>query len=112
MTRLPPRVPAAARRSAQRAVLGAACRDGAVGVATRVGAVAVVVVILVGGLLVTPALGIGSRLLALLYDSPQVAEMGGVTWSPDGQRIAFYEMRGRNLEAPRRNADGSGERVG
>ena len=73
-------------------------------------AVAAVAAIVVGGLLVAPALGIGSRLLALIAPGTG-AEMSGVAWSPDGRRIAYYQMQDESWELHVVNADGSGERV-
>jgi Tol biopolymer transport system component len=69
-------------------------------------------VILVGGLLVTPALGIGSRLLGLFESDP--GPPGGRTpvWSPNGKRIAFLSRRKPgNWELFVMNADGSGQRL-
>src|SRR5262245_47717469 len=48
--------------------------------------VAVALVVVAGGLLSVPALGLGSRLLALFVQEPPT---GGAeaAWSPDGRRI-------------------------
>ena len=45
--------------------------------------------ILVGGLLVTPAVGIGGRLLALIQSAPGRPDVQAPVWSPGGGRIAF-----------------------
>ena len=91
--------------------------------------VAVAVVLLVGGLLVTPAFGIGRSLLDLLKGGPQpplrLTAVGGPPfWSPDG-KIVFLSRVGtpkkghyQGIVFSRRhdgqvyvmNADGSGER--
>jgi TolB protein len=74
--------------------------------------VAVAAVILVGGLLVTPALGIGSRLLALIESAPGPREVQAPVWSPDGRQIAFLSRRGEsNFALDVVNADGSGQRT-
>ena len=88
--------------------------------------VAVAAAILVGGLLVTPAFGIGSSLLDLLKGGggPQrparLTAVGGPPfWSPDG-RIVYLSRRGRDVVwTPTAkghqlyviNADGSGKRA-
>ena len=72
--------------------------------------VALAAVILVGGLLVAPAFGIGERLLALIQGAPARPEVRSPVWSPDGRRIAFVSRRdGKALYVM--NADGSGLRI-
>jgi TolB protein len=67
-------------------------------------------VILVGGLLVAPAFGIGDRLLDLIQGAPARPEVQNPVWSPDGRRIAFVSLRdGKALYVM--NADGSGLRI-
>ena len=97
----------------QRSVLGAhvAARRSASRLARR-RAVAAAVVILVGGLLVAPGVGIGGRLLDLIDKPGTGPEMWGVTWSPDGRRIAFQRgVPSGKVELHVVNADGSGERA-
>ena len=72
--------------------------------------VALAAVILVGGLLVAPAFGIGDRLLDLIQRAPARPEVQTPVWSPDGRRIAFVSRRdGKALYVM--NADGSGLRI-
>jgi Tol biopolymer transport system component len=95
----------------QRSLLGAHIEAGRHSArTTRRGIVAVAAVILVGGLLVTPALGIGSRLLDLIQSPPGRPEVQTPVWSPDGRRIAFLSRRDGNKEVYAVNADGSGQR--
>ena len=83
--------------------------------------VAVGAAILVGGLLVTPALGIGTSLLDLLKGGPQgepphlLTAIGGPSfWSPDG-KIVFERRIGTpkngEYQAYVMNPDGSGKRA-
>jgi hypothetical protein len=74
--------------------------------------VAAAAAILVGGLLVTPAVGIGSRLLALIESAPGPREVQAPVWSSGGQQIAFMSRRGQsNFDLDVVNADGSGQRT-
>ena len=69
--------------------------------------VAVAAVILVGGLLVTPALGLGDRLLSLIRSTPTPLDVQTPAWSPDGRKLAFVSRRDGNSEIYVINADGS-----
>ena len=112
MTEIPGEFPLpeeAAQR--QRSLLGAHIEAGRRSArTTRRGLVAVAVVILVGGLLVTPALGIGSRILDLIESPPRRPDVQTPVWSPDGRRIAFLSRRDGSKEVYVVNADGSGQR--
>ena len=55
--------------------------------------VALVAGILVVGLLVTPAFGIGGRLLALIESAPGRPDVQAPVWSPGGRQIAFLSRR-------------------
>ncbi len=76
----------------------------------RRGVVAVAAVILVGGLLVMPTVGIGGRLLALIQSPPGRPDVQSPVWSPGGQRIAFVNRRDGGKEIYVVSADGSGQR--
>ena len=71
--------------------------------------VAVAGVVLVGGLLVTPALGLGDRLLGLIRSTPAPLDVQTPAWSPDGRKLAFVSRRDGNSEIYVINADGSGQ---
>ena len=74
--------------------------------------VAVAAASLVGGLLVTPAVGIGGRLLALIESAPGPPEVQAPVWSSGGRQIAFLSRRGEsNFDLDVVNADGSGQRT-
>jgi TolB protein len=112
MTELPDEFPLpekAAQR--QRSLLGAHIETGRPSARTRRrGVVAVVAVILVGGLLVTPALGLGSRILELIQSPTGPPEVQTPVWSPDGRRIAYLSRRENAKELFVVNASGSGQR--
>ena len=71
---------------------------------------AVAAVILVGGLLVTPAFGIGDRLLSLIQGKQTPFDVQAPAWSPDGRTIVFVSWRDGNGEVYAMDADGSGPR--
>jgi Tol biopolymer transport system component len=71
--------------------------------------VALAAAILAAGLLVTPAFGIGGRLLALIEGTPGRPDVQAPVWSPDG-RIAFLSRGEGSKEVYVVNADGSGQR--
>ncbi|HEY7604626.1 MAG TPA: LpqB family beta-propeller domain-containing protein [Gaiellaceae bacterium] len=74
--------------------------------------VALAAVILAAGLLVTPAFGIGGRLLALIEGAPARPEVRAPAWSPDGRKIAFLSRRSEStFDLDVVNADGSGQRT-
>jgi TolB protein len=72
--------------------------------------VAVAGVVLVGGLLVTPALGLGDRLLSLVQSKPTPLDVQAPAWSRDGRSIVFVSWRDGNGEVYAMDADGSGPR--
>ncbi len=74
--------------------------------------VAIAMAILVGALLVAPALGVGSRLLDLIRSNAPVPPpaVHVLAWSPDARKIAFVSGRNGNKEVYVVNADGSGKR--
>ena len=74
--------------------------------------VAVAGLVLVGGLLATPALGIGDRLLSLVQGkrSAQPGDVQAPAWSRDGRTIVFVSWRDGNGEVYAMDADGSGPR--
>ena len=70
---------------------------------------AVAAAILVGGLLVTPAFGLGSRLLDLINGKSTPGDVQTPAWSPDGRKLAFVSRRDGNSDIYVMNADGSGQ---
>ena len=66
--------------------------------------------ILVIGLLVTPAFGIGDRLLSLIQSKPTPLDVQAPAWSPDGRTIVFVSWRDGNGEVYAMDANGSGPR--
>jgi Tol biopolymer transport system component len=96
----------------QRSLLGAHLETGPPPARlTRRRLAAVAAVILAGGLLVTPALGIGDRLFGLFESDP--GPPGGRTpvWSPDGKKIAYLARRRPGTwDLYVMNADGGGRR--
>jgi Tol biopolymer transport system component len=66
--------------------------------------------ILVIGLLVTPALGVGDRLLSLIQGKRSPLDVQAPSWSRDGRTIVFVSWRDGNGEVFAMDADGSGPR--
>jgi Tol biopolymer transport system component len=74
--------------------------------------VGIAAAILVCGVLVTPAVGVGGRLLALVQSTPGPPEVQAPVWSPGERQIAFLSRRGEsNFDLDVVNADGSGQRT-
>ena len=72
--------------------------------------VAVAGLVLVGGLLVTPAFGIGDRLLSLIQSKRSPLDVQAPAWSRDGRTIVFVSWRDGNGEVYAMDADGSAPR--
>ena len=72
--------------------------------------VAVAGLVLVGGLLVTPAFGIGDRLLSLIQGKQSRLDVQAPSWSRDGRTIVFVSWRDGNGEVYAMDADSSGPR--
>ena len=66
--------------------------------------------LLLAALLVTPAFGIGDRLLSLIQSKPSPLDVQAPAWSPDGRTIVFVSWRDGNGEVYAMDADGSGPR--
>ena len=71
---------------------------------------AIAAAILVCGVLVTPAVGIGDRLLALIQSKPGLPDVQAPVWSPGGGRIAFLVRRDGHKDVDVVSADGRGQR--
>ena len=72
--------------------------------------VALAAVVLVGGLLVTPAVGLGDRLLSLIQSKQSALDVQAPAWSRDGQTIVFVSWRDGNGEVYAMDADGTSPR--
>ena len=72
--------------------------------------VAVAGLVLVGGLMVTPAFGIGDRLLSLIQGKQTRVDVSTPAWSPDGRTIVFVSGRDGNGEVYAMDADGTSPR--
>jgi Tol biopolymer transport system component len=66
--------------------------------------------ILVVGLLVTPAFGLGDRLLSLIQSKRSPFDVQAPAWSRDGRTIVFVSWRDGNGEVYAMNPDGSSPR--
>jgi TolB protein len=74
--------------------------------------VAVAAAILVGGLLVAPGLGLGSRLLDVIQGKPPPRDIREPSWSRDGRKILYVSRGDRNTwDLYVINVDGSGQRM-
>ena len=72
--------------------------------------VAIAAAILIGGLLVTPALGLGDRLLTLIHGKGSPLDVQAPAWSRDGRTIVFVSFRDGNGEVYAMDAEGGGAR--
>ena len=72
--------------------------------------VAVAGLVLVGGLMVTPAFGIGDRLLSLIQGKQTRVDVSTPAWSPDGRTIVLVSWRDGNGEVYAMDADGTSPR--
>ena len=61
-------------------------------------------------LLVTPALGLGDRLLSLIQSKREPLDVQAPAWSHDGRTIVFVSWRDGNGEVYAMDADGNGAR--
>ena len=77
---------------------------------TRRRLVTVAVAGVLAALLVTPALGIGDRLLSLIQGKPSRLDVQAPAWSPDGRTIVFVSWSDRNGEIYAMDADSSSPR--
>ena len=69
--------------------------------------VAIAVTAVLAALLVTPAFGIGDRLLSLIQGKPIPLDVQAPAWSHDGRTIVFVSWRDGNGEVYTMDADGS-----
>ena len=77
---------------------------------TRGRLVALPLAALLSVLLVTPALGLGDRLLSLIQGKQIRLDVQAPAWSPDGRTIVFVSWSDGNGEVYAMNADGSSPR--
>ena len=77
---------------------------------TRRRLVAVAVAAVLAALLVTPALGIGDRLLSLIQGKQTRLDVQAPAWSRDGRTIVFVSWRDGNGEVYAMDADSSSPR--
>jgi Tol biopolymer transport system component len=77
---------------------------------TRRRLVAVAVAALLAALLVTPALGLGDRLLSLIQGKQIRLDVQAPAWSPDGRTIVFVSWSDGNGEIYAMDADSSSPR--
>ena len=77
---------------------------------TRRRLVVIALTAVLAALLVSPAFGIGDRLLSLIQSKPTPLDVQAPAWSPDGRTIVFVSWRDGNGEVYAMDADGSSPR--